>query len=144
MRKVRFGEIAFLIQILGRHEKKFVFATRTEFWADNFWAYVPGYYLTFVSLALFDLSDVTFSDKSVFVNCSVLTDFCHYLHLPLILFLFEFFWGERAFWRISYSSLCFNRCFTYVRTEPKWIFYFYCTNIANENCVEFCMKEKVR
>ena len=32
--------------------------------------------------------------KKVFANCSVLTDFCHYLHLPLILFLFEFFWGK--------------------------------------------------
>ena len=26
-----------------------------------------------------------------------LTDFCHYLHLPLILFLFEFFWGKELF-----------------------------------------------
>ena len=34
----------------------------------------------------------------------------------------------------------FNRCFVYVETEPKWIYYFDCTNAANENCVEFCMK----
>ena len=34
----------------------------------------------------------------------------------------------------------FNRCFVYVETEPKWIYYFDCTNAANKNCVEFCMK----
>ena len=39
------------------------------------------------------------------------------------------------------SSLCYNRCFAYVKTEPKWIYYFDCTNAANKNCVEFCMKE---
>jgi hypothetical protein len=31
------------------------------------------------------------SKKSTFVSCSVLTDFCHYLGLPLDHFLFEFF-----------------------------------------------------
>ena len=121
--------------------KKFVFTTRTKFWAANFWAYAPGYYLTFVSLALFDLSDGKNSKKSIFANCSVLTDFFHYLHLPLNLFLFLVLLGERAFQRSCYSCWCFNGCFIYVRTEPKWICYFDCTNVANENCVEFCMKE---
>ena len=85
----------------GALRKKFVFATSTEFWAANFWAYAPGYYLTFVCLARFDLSDGKNSKKSVFVNCSVLTDFCLYLHLSLGLFLFEFFWGKELFEEVA-------------------------------------------
>jgi hypothetical protein len=54
-------------------------------------AHAPGYYVTFISFALFDLSNRRFSKKLIFTICSVLTDFCHYLHLPLDLFLFEFF-----------------------------------------------------
>ena len=42
---------------------------------------------------------------------------------------------------IATVAKCFNRWFVYVETEPKWIDYFDCTNAANENCVEFCMKE---
>jgi hypothetical protein len=37
-----------------------------------FCAHAPGYYLTFVSFALFDLSNRTFSKKSIFTCCSVL------------------------------------------------------------------------
>jgi hypothetical protein len=40
------------------------------------------------------LSNRRFSTKSIFTCCSILTDFCHYLHLPLDLFIFEFFWSE--------------------------------------------------
>ena len=41
---------------------------------------------------------------------------------------------------IATVDKCFNICFVYVKTEPKWIHYFDCSNAANENCVEFCMK----
>jgi hypothetical protein len=34
------------------------------------------------------LSNIRFSKKSIFTCCSILTDFCHYSHLPLTLFLF--------------------------------------------------------
>jgi hypothetical protein len=54
-------------------------------------AYAPGYIQTFISLTLFDLSNKKPSKNSTFVSCSVLTDFCHYLCLPLDRFLFEFF-----------------------------------------------------
>ena len=47
------------------------------------------------------MSDVTFSEKSIFANCSVLTDFFLYLHLPLVLFLFEFFSGEKLFEEVA-------------------------------------------
>jgi hypothetical protein len=58
-------------------------------------AYAPGYIQTFIS--------------STFVSCSVLTDFCQYLCLPLYRFLFEFFWS-RNFWGSCYSSICVYRC----------------------------------
>jgi hypothetical protein len=46
---------------------------------------------TFISFVLFDLSNRRSSKKSTFVSYSVLTDFCHYLCLPLDRFLFESF-----------------------------------------------------
>jgi hypothetical protein len=54
-------------------------------------AYVPGYFQTFISLTLFDLSNIKPSKNLTFVSCSVLTDFCHYLCLPLDRFLFSSF-----------------------------------------------------
>jgi hypothetical protein len=91
---------------------------RTSFWSASFCAHGPGYCLTFISYELFDLNNKRFSKKSIFISCSVLTDFYHYLRLHLDLFLFEFFWS-RNFWEICYSSLCFNGCYTWVETEPK-------------------------
>jgi hypothetical protein len=54
-------------------------------------AHAPGYFLTFISFSLFDLSNRRFSKKLVFTSCSVLTDFCHYLCLPLDRFFFSSF-----------------------------------------------------
>jgi hypothetical protein len=77
----------------------------------------------------------------IFTSCSILIDFCHYLCLPLDLFHFEFFWSQN-FWGSLYNSLWFNGCYTWVETGPKgWIYYLACTNVANKNCVKFCMKE---
>jgi hypothetical protein len=55
-------------------------------------AYTPGYFQTFVSLTPFYLSNRKPSKNSTFVSYSVLTDFYHYLCLPLDLFLFSFFY----------------------------------------------------
>jgi hypothetical protein len=52
---------------------------------------VLSYIQTFISFILFDLSNRRSSKKSTFVSCSVLTDFCHYLCLPLDHFIFELF-----------------------------------------------------
>jgi hypothetical protein len=46
-------------------------------------AHAPGYFQTFISFALFDLSNRRSSEKSIFVSYSILIDFCHYLCLPL-------------------------------------------------------------
>jgi hypothetical protein len=54
-------------------------------------AYAPGYIQTFVSLTLFDLSNRKPLKNSTFVSCSVLTDFCQYLCLPLYRFLLSSF-----------------------------------------------------
>jgi hypothetical protein len=71
--------------------------SQKSYWSTISYAHAPGYYLTFISFALFDLSNIRFPKKLIFTCCSVLTHFCHYLHLPLDLFLFEFFWS-RNFW----------------------------------------------
>jgi hypothetical protein len=91
---------------------------RRFFWSAISCAHALGYCLTFISFALFYLSNRRFSKKSIFTSWSIMTDFWHYLRLPLDLFLFEFFWS-RNFWESFYSSLCFNGCYTWVETESK-------------------------
>jgi hypothetical protein len=54
-------------------------------------AYAPGYIQTFISLTLYDLSNRKHFKNSTFVSCSVLTDFCQYLCLPLYAFFFSSF-----------------------------------------------------
>jgi hypothetical protein len=54
-------------------------------------AYAPGYIQTFISWTLFDLSKRKPSKNSTFVSCSVLTDFCQYLCLPLYRFFLSSF-----------------------------------------------------
>jgi hypothetical protein len=54
-------------------------------------AYAPGYIQTFISWTLFDLSNRKPLKNSAFVSCSVLTDFCQYLCLPLYRFLLSSF-----------------------------------------------------
>jgi hypothetical protein len=68
--------------------------------------YAPGYIQTFVSWTLFDLSKIKPLKNSTFVSCSILTDFCQYLCLPLYRFLCEFFWSQN-FWGSFYSSIYF-------------------------------------
>ena len=87
------------------------------------------------------MSDVTFSEKSIFANCSVLTDFCHYMHLPLILLLFEFFWRKEIFEEVATVAYVLIDALLMLELNSSGFFYFDCTNVANENCVEFCMKE---
>jgi hypothetical protein len=53
--------------------------------------YAPGYIQTFISLTLFYLSNRKPLKNSTFVSCSVLTDFCQYLCLPLYHFLLSSF-----------------------------------------------------
>jgi hypothetical protein len=79
---------------------------RISFWPAISCAYAPGYIQTFTSYILFDLSNRKPSKNSTFVSCSVLTDFCHYLCLPLDRFLFELF-RSRNFWGSCYSRICF-------------------------------------
>jgi hypothetical protein len=101
------------------------------FWSAISCAYAPGYIQTFISFALFDLSNRKPSNKSIFVSCSVLTDFCHYLCLSLDRFLFEFFWS-RDFWGSCYSSICFICDVFEFETESKGLIYYYAyTNVAN-------------
>jgi hypothetical protein len=103
--EVRFGDVAVLKLFSVLHHKiswKFsVYLLKPAI----FFAYAPGYIQTFISWTLFDLSNIKHLTNSTFVSCSILTDFCQYLCLPLYRFLFEFF-SSRNFWRSCYSSIC--------------------------------------
>jgi hypothetical protein len=118
LREVRFGEVAVLKQILVLHRKNSWKILRISFWPAIYCPYAPGYIQTFISFALFYLSNRSSSKKSTFVSCSILTDFCHYLCLPLDRFLFEFFWS-RNFWGSCYSSICFICGVFELKPEPK-------------------------
>jgi hypothetical protein len=63
-------------------------------------SYALGYIQTFISLTLFDLSNIKPSKNSNFVSCSVLTDFYQYLCLPLDHFFFSSF-DHRTFWEVA-------------------------------------------
>ena len=75
------------------------------------------------------------------MNCSVLTDFCHYLHLPLIFLLFEFFWGKELYEEVVTVAYVLIDALLMLDLNPSGFCYFNCTNVANEYCVEFYMKE---
>jgi hypothetical protein len=112
-----------------------------SYWSEMFCAHALGYYLTFVKFALFDLSNIIFSKKSIFIYCFVLTDFCHYLHLPLNLFIFEFFWSEELLKEVATLANVLMDVLLELKLNQKLIYYLAYTNVANENCVKFCMKE---
>jgi hypothetical protein len=101
------------------------------YWSAIFFAHAPGYYLTFASFALFDLSNRRSSEKSIFTSCSVLIDSA----TICICFLISFFLSSSdhgIFWESFYSSLCVNMCCTWVETKPKrWIYYRAYTDVAN-------------
>jgi hypothetical protein len=86
--EVRFGDVVVLKQISVLHRKKFVNILSIYFGPAISCAYAPGYIQTFISLTLFDLSNRKPSKNSTFISWSVLTDFCHYLCLPLDRFFF--------------------------------------------------------
>ena len=130
-----------LVSVSVPLRKKFVFAIRTSFCASHLRAFALGYYLTFVSSKNFDLSSVTFSKKSVFTNCSVLIDSCTVLHLPLYPFLFEFSSSKNLFERCVTVAYAYCMLFICHTELSEFDYYYYCTNAANENCDEFCVKE---
>ena len=84
----------------------------------NFCASDPGCYLTLVSSTLFDLSNRRSLKKLVFTCWSVLTDFCHYLHLLLVDSFLSSFWGIELF-KGSATVACVSESFIGVETEPK-------------------------
>ena len=100
--------------------KKFLFPAKTSNWSETFWAYASDYCITFVSLALFDLSNRRFLKKSIFTDCSVLTDFCLFIHFASETFSF---WVllEKELFEEWYSRICYFWCFyLHVKAEPSW------------------------
>jgi hypothetical protein len=100
-------------------------------------AYAPGYIPTFISLTLFDLSNRKPSKNSIFVSCSVLIDFCHYLCLQLDRILFEFFLSRNC-WGSFYSSICFIYDGFELKPEAKGLIYYHAyANVANRIVLSF-------
>ena len=107
----------------------------------NFCASTPGCYLTFVMSTLFDLSNRRSSKKIVFTCWSVLTDFCHYLHLLLVGSFLGSLWGIELFEGSATVACVLMEVLLVLKLNPK-TYYLECTNVANKDCVKFCMKEK--
>ena len=79
-------------------------------------------------------------EKWVSTCWSVLKDFYHYLHLLLIDSPLGSFWEIELFEGIATVACVFNESFAVFILKPK-VYYLECTNVANEDCVKFCMKE---
>ena len=105
-REVMIGKVAVPKQISVLHRKNSCKISKRLFEVRIFCASAPGCYLTFVSSTLFDLSNRRSSKKFIFTCWSVLTDFCHFLHLLLVgSFLSSF--GELSFLREVLQQLVF-------------------------------------
>jgi hypothetical protein len=114
---------------------------RISFWPDISCAYAPGYIQTSISFTLFYLSNRRSSKNSTFVSCFVLIDFCHYLCLSLVRFLFEFFWSQN-FWGSCYSSLCFICGVLSWNPNQKGLIYYYIyANVANRIMLSFVWRK---
>ena len=85
----------------------------------DFCASAPGCYLTFVSSTLFYLSNRRSSKKFVFTCWSVLTDFCHYLHLLLIDSFLGYFWEIEIFEEIATVDCVFSESFAVPKLNPR-------------------------
>ena len=107
----------------------------------NFCASDPGCYITFVRSTLFDLINRRSLKKSIFTCWSVLTDFCHFSAFASCWFLFEFFWGIELFEEIATVACILLEVLLMLELNLK-TYYLQCTNVANKDCVKFCMKEK--
>ena len=56
-------------------------------------------------------------------------------------FLFEFFWRIELFEGNATVSCVLMEILLVLKLNPK-TYYLECTNVANKDCVKFCMKEK--
>ena len=102
---VWFGELAVFCPDFCASPKTLVLSARMRGIFDIFYSPSPGCYLTFISRPLFYLSHRSTLKKFIFTVCSVLTDFCLYLHLPLYLFLLLFFWWGGGCFKRSCDSI---------------------------------------
>ena len=77
----------------------------------------------------------------VFTCWSVLTDFCHYLHLLLVDSFLSSLWGIELFKGSATVACVLVEVLLVLKLNPK-TYYLEYTNVANEDYVKFCMKEK--
>jgi hypothetical protein len=94
-------------------------------------AHDPGYLQTFISFALFDLSNRGSPKKSIFVSCSILTDstaICVCLSIAFFLSSFD----HETFEEVATVSYALMVSLFEFDTEPKeYIYYHVYTNVAN-------------
>jgi hypothetical protein len=94
-------------------------------------AYAPGYFQTFISFALFDLSNIRSSKKSIFVSCSVLTDSTTIFVCLSIAFFFSSF-DHRTFEEVATVAYALMVVIFEFKTELKGeIYYHVYANVAN-------------
>jgi hypothetical protein len=93
--------------------------------------YAPGYIQTFISFALFDLSNRRSSKKSILVSCSVLTDSATICVVLLIAFFLSSF-DHGTFEEVSTVAYALMVGIFEFETEPKGeIYYYIYANVAN-------------
>jgi hypothetical protein len=81
-------------------------------------AHAPGYFQTFISFALFDLSNRGSLKKMIFVSCSVLTDFATIYICLSIAFFFSSF-DHETFEKVATVAYALMDGIFEFETEPK-------------------------
>jgi hypothetical protein len=80
--------------------------------------YAPGYFQTFISFSIFDLSKIRSSKKLIFVSCSVLTDPATICVCLLIAFFFSSF-DHGTFEEVAIVAYALMDGILEFKTEPK-------------------------
>jgi hypothetical protein len=111
------------------------------FWSAISCAHAPGYCLTFISFAFFDLSNRRFSKKNWSLPAVLFWQISVNIYICLSISFFLSSFDHRAFDEVSTVALVLICVILELKLNQKWIYYLTYTNVANENCVEFCMKE---
>jgi hypothetical protein len=93
--------------------------------------YAPGYFQTFISFALFNLSNIRSSKKSIFVSCSVLTDSATICVCLSIAFFFSSF-DHKTFEEVATVVYAlYVVCLSLKLNQKGLIYYYVYANIAN-------------
>jgi hypothetical protein len=114
---------------------------RTLFWSAISCAHVPCFYVTFISFAFFNLSNRRFSKKNWSLPVVLFWQIFATICICLLISFFLSYFDHGTFEEVATVADMLICVVLELKLNQKWIYYLAYTNVANKNCVKFCMKE---